>query len=218
MKRLGCLFAGMIFIIEDAQLHAAGAVHPVRNHAQISVHDHPDDNTAPAAADAILPSHEAPLPTQPGFWEQGTMTGEWGGLRSELADAGFTISPSYTSVILGNPSGGIKQGIVADGLFNVALDFDLEKMSHRAVNGLLIHINALYAYGPDPSQHNIGDFSGVSPIATYNSVRLEELWLEKSLLDKRLSIRVGNLSLNDFLASSDSALYLNGTINSLITP
>jgi porin len=218
MKRLCCLFAGMIFIIEDAQLHAAGDVHPVRHHAQTSAHDHPDDYLAQSAADAVFPSHETPLPTQPGFWEQATMTGEWGGLRRELGDDGFTVSPSYTSVILGNPSGGIKQGIVSDGLFNVALDFDLEKMSAGAVNGLLIHINALYAYGPDPSLRNIGDFSGVSPIATYNSVRLEELWLEKSFLDKRLSIRVGNLSLNDFFVSTSSSLYLNGTINSLITP
>jgi len=147
------------------------------------------------------------------------MSGDWGGFRKQLGDDGFTISPSFTSANMGNPVGGMRQAFTADGVFNVQLDFDLEKMSDGDVTGLLIHTNALYIYGQDLSQQYIGDFSIVSPISAYNTVRLQELWLQKSFLDDRLMLRAGNLAIdNDFFVSSSSSLYLNSMICTMITP
>ncbi len=54
--------------------------------------------------------------------------------------------------------------------------------------------------------------SNTSNIAFYNSVRLDELWLQKSFWEKRLSIKVGNMAVdNEFFLSSSSALFINGT-------
>jgi porin len=151
-------------------------------------------------------------PPPSGFWNQDSLTGDWGGLRKKLEDDGFKVSPTYTGLVMGNPSGGVKQGVVTDGLFNVQLDFDLEKMSGGAVDGLTIHTNALYLYGPSLSQKYVGDFSGTASIVGYNTVRLQELWLEKWFLKQRLSIRIGNMAVdNEFFQSSSASLFLNNS-------
>jgi porin len=144
------------------------------------------------------------------FWNRDTLTGDWGGLRSELANKGFKITPIYTGEIFGN-TGGAKQGAISDGLFNLALDVDLERVTGFWKDATF-HANALYIYGPSLSEQYVGDFSNTSNIAGYNSVRLQELWVEQGLWDKRISIRAGVLAADTEFFTSDSAcLFLNGT-------
>jgi len=151
-------------------------------------------------------------PAPPSFWNQDTMTGDWGGVRKKLEDDGFKVTPTYTALVIGNPSGGVRQGAVTDGLVNVELDFDLEKMTAGDVDGLVVHANALYLYGSSLSKANVGDFSGTTSINGYNTIRLQELWLEKSFFNQRLSIRVGNMAVdNEFFQSSSAALFVNNT-------
>jgi len=151
-------------------------------------------------------------PAPPSFWNQDTMTGDWGGLRKKLEDDGFKVTPTYTALVIGNPSGGVRQGVVADGLVNVELDFDLEKMTAGDVDGLVVHANALYLYGSSLSRADVGDLSGTTSINGYNTIRLQELWLEKSFLNQKLSVRVGNMAVdNEFFQSPSAALFINNT-------
>jgi porin len=176
-----------------------------------------DDYIAEPSADAEYPIEEEPQSTGD-IWNRETMTGDWGGLRTRIEDFGVHFTPTFTLAFLGNPSGGMWQGNTVNGLFNLQLDIDLEKASSGLLGGLLFHVNALYAFGPDLSKDFVGDFSGISPIAAYNSIRLQELWLQKSFFDERLFIRFGNLAIDtDFFISSSSALYLNSTISTLVT-
>jgi len=171
--------------------------------------------TAPTSSPALAATPDpknAQATTPAGFWGQDTLTGDWGGLRKKLEDDGFAVNPTYTSIIQGNPSGGKSQGFANDGLFNVQLDFDLEKMTDGDVTGLTVHANALYIYGPSLSQEYVGDFSGTNLIYAYNTVRLQELWLEKWFLDKRLSLKVGNMAVDtEYFQSSSDALFINST-------
>jgi porin len=149
---------------------------------------------------------------QPGFLDQDLMTGDWGGLRKELEDDGMKLSPTYIGEVFGNPSGGARHGVIYDGLLNLALDLDLEQMSDGGVEGLTIHANALDIHGNSLSAQYVGDFSNTSNIAGYNSLRLQELWVQKWFWEKRLSLKVGNIAVDsEFFQSSSASLFINGT-------
>jgi porin len=143
------------------------------------------------------------------------MTGDWGGTRKQFEDDGFKVSPTWIGEVMGNPTGGIAQGITEEGVFNVALDFDLEKMTDGAVNDLSIHANAFYLYGPGLSPKYVGDFSNTSNIQGYNTIRLQELWLQKWFWEKRLSVKLGNLAIDtEYFQSTSSSLFINATFGS----
>jgi porin len=184
-------------------------------------------STAPTASQpatidgVVLPTTTTATPTapagltttgEPGFLDQNLMTGNWGGFRDTLADDGVKFSPTWIGEVFGNPSGGMKQGVISDGLFNLPLDLDLERMSDGGVDGLTIHANALYIYGPSLSEFYTGDFSNTSNIAGYNTLRLQELWLQKWFWQQRLSIKAGNIAVDsEFFQSSSASLFINGT-------
>lgn len=144
------------------------------------------------------------------FWKRDTFTGDWGGLRSSLVDKGFTLTATWQGELFGN-TGGAAQGAASDGLFNLALDIDLERLT-GFLKDATFHVNGLYIYGPSLSGQFVGDFSGISNIAGYNSPRLQEVWFEQGFWNKRASIRAGLLAADtEFFGSDSAALYLNGT-------
>ena len=113
---------------------------------------------------------------------------------------------------MGNPTGGIERGFTYDGVFNVPLDIDLDRVSRGLFSDLSLHVNALWIHGQGLSTRKVGDFSNVSNIAGYNTVRLQELWLEQAFWRKRASIRLGLLAADaEFFISSNGSLFLNGT-------
>ena len=175
-------------------------------------------NTAEQSGMPVLPT-EAPLTSPAGLngqalslWHQQYLTGDWNGFRDEMLNDGVAISPTWIGEVFGNPSGGMKQGVISDGLFNVALDLDLDRMTHGAIDDTLIHANALYIYGPGLSARDVGDFSNTSNIAYYNSLRLQELWIQKSFWEKRFLVKLGNIAVdNSYFQSSSASLFINGT-------
>ena len=144
------------------------------------------------------------------FWRRAALTGDWDDLRNQLLYKGIAITPVYIGEVFGN-TGGADQGLIADGLFNVALDLDLERITGFWKNAIL-HANALYIYGTSLSSRYVGDFSNTSNLSGYNSVRLQEVWLEQGFWDKRASLRLGMLAADsEFFTSDDSSLFINGT-------
>ena len=92
---------------------------------------------------------------------------------------------------MGNPTGGISHGITYDGVLNVPLDLDIDRLTHGLTPDLALHTNALWLHGQGLSTRHVGDFSNTSNIAGYNTVRLQELWLQQSFWRKRASLRHG---------------------------
>ena len=58
-----------------------------------------------------------------------TLTGNWGGLRQSLADAGLQFQVSYTGSSIEHVAGGFRRGLDSQGLLDVAVELDLEKAS-----------------------------------------------------------------------------------------
>jgi porin len=173
------------------------------------------DNTAilPTTTTAVAGAPEGLTTTgSPGFLKQDTMTGNWGGLRESLANDGVTFAPYYIGEVFGNPSGGAAKGVIYDGLLDLPVNLDLGQMSDGALGDLTLHADALYIHGAGLSEHFVGDFSDTSNIAGYNTLRLQELWAQTWLWDKRVSIKVGNIPVDlEFFQSSSAALFINGT-------
>jgi porin len=169
----------------------------------------PPSPTAPGTTPGNPP---APVTAPTSIWTQNYLTGNWGGFREQLKNDGISLTPVDTSEVFGNPSGGARQGAIVDGLLNVALDVDFDPLTKGAVKDLTFHTEAEYIYGNSLSQHDVGDFSNTSNIAAYNTLRLDELWAQKLFWDKRLSLKVGNMAVDDeYFQSNSASLFISGT-------
>src|SRR5947208_683840 len=72
-----------------------------------------------------LPSEEAPaLAEEPDKF----LTGDWGGVRTDLSNSGVNFIFNYTGEVLSNVSGGRSTGSAYDGLLLSGVDIDIEKL------------------------------------------------------------------------------------------
>ena len=84
----------------------------------------PTAATKPAAPVGILPT-----PDYSGdFWNRSTLTGDWGGLRADMARKGFTIDWNLTQVGQTVFSGGLDTGWEYGGRTNATFNLDTGKM------------------------------------------------------------------------------------------
>jgi porin len=141
---------------------------------------------------------------------QDTLTGQWGGYRQQLSDAGIILGADEIVDALGNPVGGQKQGEAFEGRFEVFANIDLA--ATLGWNGASLHANAYQIHGKGLSADDIGNILTVSNIGATPATRLFTLWLQQSLFDERVSIRLGQIAADDeFFVSQYAALFINST-------
>ncbi|MEO6848900.1 MAG: carbohydrate porin [Chthoniobacterales bacterium] len=183
--------------------------------------------TSHAATNLLLPASQqapggAPLDAQtqgvdglnytPGtIWEREALLGDLGDYRNQLLYKGISISPTYIAEVMGNVAGGIKQGAATDGIFNLAGDVDLERLTGFWKDATF-HTNFLWIYGQGISEKYVGDFSNTSNIQGFNTFRVQEMWLDQAFWRKRANIKVGLIAADaEFFTSTYSSLFINGT-------
>jgi porin len=134
--------------------------------------------------------------------------------QSEPAAQALSFPVSYTGEVLGNLSGGYKQGAVYDGLLNVGVKGDLEKLVGWQGGSFLV--SGLYPHGASLTAQYVHDFNGVSNIDAYDSVRLYEVWVQQEFAEGRFSIRFGQLLADsEFFISNDAALFVNSAFGAI---
>jgi hypothetical protein len=132
------------------------------------------------------------------------------GMRKALAASGIGIGGFYAAETFGNPSGGFKQGATYDGVLELHLDGDLKKWG--LWKGLCLHANGYQIHGRSISADYVHSLMTVSNLEATSATKLYELWLQQSLFNERLSVRVGQLAADgDFLVSVGGAYFLDGT-------
>ena len=148
------------------------------------------------------------------------LTGDWGGFRSSLKQHGVEFNANYTGEIFGNPSGGKKHGSVFDGLLKLSLEVNLEKAV--GLPDATFRISGLYPHGTSGSTQNVGDASFFSNIDSFDTYRLVDLWVEQKLAEGKLSLKVGQMRVDDVFGVTDTAaLFINATFgvpNPPLTP
>ena len=164
-----------------------------------------------ASFPALAEEAESPNTPPPGLWDQDTLTGDWGGLRTRLADSGLSIGLIETSELLGNVSGGQRQGFDYMGRTELAVDLDLDKLA--GWQGGLVHVNGYQIHGRGLAANNLGgNILDPSNIEATRTTRLFDAYFQQSLFDDKLSIRAGQIAADDeFLTSQYSANFINGT-------
>lgn len=139
------------------------------------------------------------------------LLGDLFGLRPELSRYGISLAIQETSEVLGNVTGGQREGAEYDGLTQAILQMDTQ----RAFGwyGGVFNISALNVHGRNLSADNLLSLQTSSGIEADRSTRLWELWYDQKLLEEnRLSIRIGQQSLDQEFMVSSNALYFVNTM------
>jgi porin len=159
---------------------------------------------------AILGSLGEPAAGQEPVFEQEKLTSDWGGIRKELQDAGIDLGLSDVAEALSNPTGGIRQLTIYQGLLAASLDLDLEKLLNWS--GASFYTDGYWISGRGLSKNAIGNLLAVSTIEALPATRLHDLWLQQEFLDRQASLRVGQIALDDeFYISQYSASFVSST-------
>jgi len=157
---------------------------------------------------------EATADTPQSVWQRDTLTGDWGGARTKLAEKGLEFETTYIGEFLANVHGGARTGELYQGLLRSDVNLDIEKAG--GWKGGTFHVSGLWIHGTEPNSR--GDIAGmtgtafveISGISAFDTYRLYELWFEQKFFDDRLSIRVGQLALDEeFIVSDYASLFLN---------
>jgi porin len=145
------------------------------------------------------------------FWHRNTLFGDPWGFRNTMDNYGFQFTPTYTGEVMGNPSGGMKQGTVYDSVVNLPLTVYLDKLVNWWDGGT-IHANALWIAGNSLSSDYVGDIGNTSNIAGYDTIRLQEFWFQQTFWKMRASLKIGLIAADaEFFTSDTSSLFINGT-------
>src|SRR5215469_2259776 len=157
----------------------------------------------------LIPAAE-PAAAEDGLFERQTLTGDWGGTRKTLKDAGIDLGVIDTSEMLSNPVGGIKQATIYQGLLATTLNLDLEKLANWP--GASFYAEGYQISGRGLSRNAVDNLLAVSTIEALPSTRLLDLWFQQEFHDRQVSLRVGQIALDDeFYISQYSANFINST-------
>jgi len=139
-------------------------------------------------------------------WVQGpSLTGDWGGLRTHLAERGVTPYATYNVEGFGTVRGGSPDGGDWTSELEFGLDVDLEKLV--GWGGGSVHASFLWIEGTDPSER-IGNLNAISSLSAPVAARVYQLWYKQTL--GPMIVKLGQVVAgDDFMVSAAAALYLN---------
>jgi porin len=145
-------------------------------------------NALPSAADTAA-------------WPEGPyLTGDWGGLRTQVEGDGVDPYSAYTSIVSGNPVGGVRQvGPKYAQDVNFGLTFDLRKLV--GWDGATINVNSVDRVGKTirPAVGSVYD-----PVQIYGgqTITLYNVTLEQRFWEDKVALKLGRLSPGDDFAES----------------
>ena len=120
---------------------------------------------------------------------------------TEVAN-GLCLSAGMIVDTIGNTTGGVRSGVAAIAQLRLAARLDLEKMI--GLEGWSAQASAFGIYGRQPTPTLVGSLAPVSSIEALSTVRLFELWMERSFGDYG-SVRFGQLAADSEFATAEFA-------------
>ncbi len=136
------------------------------------------------------------------------LLGDMGGLRTVLGNYGVTLGVNDSENLLGNLSGGVKQGATLQGLTTGTLDVDTGKAF--GLQGGTFHISALQIHGQALTGPYLDNLQAANGNEAEDTTRLWELWFDKQFFNNKFDIKIGQQSIdNEFIISTYSGLFVN---------
>lgn len=158
---------------------------------------------------------EAQQPTAgtPASWlDRATLTGDWGGGRTGLEDAGIKLRAGFTTESAANPVGGRRQSVRYTQQVDLGADFDLNQLIGDP--GAKAQITFVDRVGHSLSADAIGNLFAVQQLyGAGQNFRIVELNYQQTLLADRLNFELGWSPAGDQFASLPVFCYFqNGFI------
>ncbi len=168
----------------------------------------------PGGVEALQPSSSESIFEEPfgfltGISRSSNLLGDMWGLRTLLSKYGISLAVSETSEVLGNVTGGVRQGFEYDGLTQMALQLDTQQAF--GWYGGTFRASALQIHGRNLSADNLLSLQTASGIEADPGARLWELWYQQKFLNEdRLDVKIGQQSLDqEFIVSQNALLFVN---------
>ena len=131
--------------------------------------------------------------------------------REILADWGIQFNATYISEVFGNATGGMRRGTIYTGRLDLGTDIDLDKLV--GWSGAKFHANMFQIHGQGLSRDYIGNLMLVSGVEALSATRLYELWIEQSLFNGALLVRVGQQASDiEFIDSKYDDIFTNSAL------
>jgi porin len=170
---------------------------------------------APQGEELLEPESAREEQPQKGWLMGETATGDWGGLRTTLAEQGITFEGGFVADFLALARGGASGGGNWDyaGYTYLGITFDLETLAR--LSGLSFYVEGGWSFGEDLARKTGSVFSPAQAF-TGRAVRLTRMYLQQEMLEDHLTLKVGRLSTeDDFLSSPIYGEYVSAAINSV---
>ncbi|MBV8650999.1 MAG: carbohydrate porin [Alphaproteobacteria bacterium] len=201
---------GLALLSGSAGLAAAQTTPPAEAPAPPAPNAPTPAPEAPATPEAQPPDQGGAPSHQGGLWERDLLTGDWDGWRSRLEQQGVQLGVNYIGEVLGNPTGGIRQGAIYEDRFEMYTTIDLEKAV--GWSGATFHANAYHIDGRGLTANNLDNLLIASNIEATRSSRLFDLWLQQDLFEGKLQVRAGQIAADDeFFISQYATIFVNST-------
>ncbi|MDB5714787.1 MAG: porin [Sphingomonadales bacterium] len=123
-----------------------------------------------------------------------TMTGEWGGLRTDLRDAGIDVTGGYTIEAATNVSGGQRKAVRASGQFVIGATLDSQRLI--GLPGGTMQVTLTYRHGSDlGAAAGLGVLQQVQEVYGRGNVpRLTQFWYQQVFAGGHADIKLGRLT------------------------
>lgn len=139
-------------------------------------------------------------------------TGDWGGARTGLENAGVTPELNFLVDWLSNVDGGLSEGSATAYQLYGSVTFDLEKLAK--IPGLSFYFSAAQVGGDDLSAENIGNIFDVAEAFTGEGARLGQTYFLQSFAQDTFELAIGRLASGDDFAAIDSfGNYVSAAVN-----
>jgi porin len=136
-------------------------------------------------------------------WRAQTLTGDWGGARSNLYSKGISFELVHKSDVLASTSGGIKRGSAWMGNTEAGVKINFETLAGWDATTAYIHFHS--QLGSKFNRDYVGSFVGVDNIESVaNTGQFNHAWMQKSFSNDSLSVLGG-------LYAIDSEFYVTDT-------
>lgn len=150
----------------------------------------------------------------PSIWDAERLTGDWGGIRSDLEARGIKLSLYYNHFWAWKDSGGVSPG--SDDEHSGSIDFfaqvDFEKLGLIPGGEALAQVKNNWSFNLNPEVGALGQ--PIDDADGDHSVYIDQLYYQQNLFDKKIQVRAGYIDHQTILdrniyANSEDVQFMN---------
>ena len=144
-------------------------------------------------------------------WNADTLSGDWGGLRTRMSDAGAELQLGYKGDLLSTLEGGTRRGTKYLDLWEAKLSLDGDRL--WGWSGVTAFLHVISNHGGKFNTQHVSSAQGVDNIEVVtNTTKIFQAWVQKAFLDGAFSVQSGLIDLNaEFYVTESSAVFLHPT-------